>query len=110
LRLLFDENLSHRLVERLADVFPGSVHVRDIGMKSSADRAVLAYAAAIGLVLVTKDGDFDELALLSAGAVRVLRLDVGNCTTDEVERVLRSVAPSLTEMLAANRFVAIVRG
>ncbi len=29
--LLFDENLSFRLVEQLADVYPHSLHVRDVG-------------------------------------------------------------------------------
>ncbi|MGH8574341.1 MAG: DUF5615 family PIN-like protein [Gammaproteobacteria bacterium] len=31
MRLLFDENLSFRLVRELADVYPDSVHVRDVG-------------------------------------------------------------------------------
>ena len=32
MKLLLDQNLSHRLVAALADVFPGSVHVRDVGL------------------------------------------------------------------------------
>ena len=44
MKLLIDENLSHRLVDRLADLDPGSQHVRQIGMKSAPDRIVLGYA------------------------------------------------------------------
>jgi predicted nuclease of predicted toxin-antitoxin system len=36
------------------------------------------------MVLVTKDGDFDDLALLGEDDARVLRLDLGNCTTGEI--------------------------
>jgi len=37
MKLLFDENLSHKLVGLLADVFPGSVQVRDVGLKAACD-------------------------------------------------------------------------
>lgn len=33
MNLLFDENLPPRLVPLLADVYPGSVHVRDVSLK-----------------------------------------------------------------------------
>jgi len=33
--LLFDQNISPRLIERLADLFPGSVHVSTLGMDKS---------------------------------------------------------------------------
>ena len=40
MKLLFDENLSHKLVRLLVDLFPDSVHVRDVGLKSADDSAV----------------------------------------------------------------------
>lgn len=58
MRLLFDQNLSHRLVGQLADVFPNSLHVRDIGLAQSSDDVVWAYARANGLSIVSKDADF----------------------------------------------------
>ena len=109
MKLLFDENLSHHLVDRLSDVYPGSQHVRQLGMKASPDRIVLGYATLMGMVLVTKDGDFDDLALLTQGGARVLRMDLGNCTTDEIERALRAAAQALPGMFEGNRLVAIVR-
>ena len=54
-------------------------------MVSSPDRIVLGYAGLMDMVLVTKDRDFDDLALLGGENARVLRLDLGNCTTDEIE-------------------------
>ncbi len=110
MRLLFDESLSHRLVDRLSDVFPGSQHVRDLGMKASPDRAVLAYAALNDLVVVTKDADFDDIALLEVSGARVVRLDLGNCTTSDVERALRVAEVSLPELLVSTRLVSLVRG
>lgn len=109
MKLLFDENLSHHLVDRLSDVYPGSQHVRQLGMRSSPDRIVLGYAGLMDMVLVTKDGDFDDLALLGEDDARVLRLDLGNCTTGEIEDALRAAVDALPAMFEANRLVAIVR-
>lgn len=38
--LLFDQNLSPRLVSELADTFPRSLHVSQIGLAEALDRAV----------------------------------------------------------------------
>jgi hypothetical protein len=46
LKLLFDGNLSLKLVQRLSDAFPGSAHVSDLDLASAGDRAVWDRAAA----------------------------------------------------------------
>ncbi len=38
--LLFDQNLSPRLVERLADIYPGSLHFDGIRLPTAPDREV----------------------------------------------------------------------
>jgi predicted nuclease of predicted toxin-antitoxin system len=35
MKLLFDENLSPKLSTRLSDIFPDSLHIRDVGMKAT---------------------------------------------------------------------------
>lgn len=44
MKLLFDENLSHKLARRVADIFPDSIHVRDAGLKAGDDPSVWDYA------------------------------------------------------------------
>ncbi len=55
MKLLFDENLSHRLVSLLADLFPNSVHVRNIGLKAADDIRVWDFAKVDDLIIVSKD-------------------------------------------------------
>jgi hypothetical protein len=43
---LFDQNLSHRLVNRLADLFPGALQVAQIGVDRASDLSVWEYARA----------------------------------------------------------------
>ena len=64
MKLLFDENLSFRLCERIGDLFPGSSQVRLAGLSKADDRAVWNYAAVNGFALVTLDADFAERAAL----------------------------------------------
>ncbi len=58
MRLLWDQNLSPRLVNSLADLFPDSVHVRDLGMARADDDRVWVFAAKHGCAIVSKDSDF----------------------------------------------------
>ena len=57
MKLLFDQNLSHNLVQRLADLFPDSIHVRKVGLASADDRVLWDYARTHGLTIATKDSD-----------------------------------------------------
>jgi predicted nuclease of predicted toxin-antitoxin system len=90
MKLLFDENLSHRLVGQLAADFPGSAHVRDAGLATASDSAVWAYAAAHGFVIVSKDADFQHRALLLGHPPKVVWVRLGNCSTAAVVALLRA--------------------
>jgi predicted nuclease of predicted toxin-antitoxin system len=90
MRLLFDHNLSPRLVQRLIDVFPETNHVAAIGLERASDIEVWNYARINDYMLVTKDSDFNDLAVLRGFPPKVIWLRIGNCTTRDVEYVLRS--------------------
>jgi predicted nuclease of predicted toxin-antitoxin system len=88
-RLLFDQNLSSRLVSMLSDCYPESEHVRDVGLGNASDNTVWAYAAEHGLTIVSKDSDFHQRSLVDGPPPKVVWVQVGNCTTAEIERILR---------------------
>ncbi|MGD9561978.1 MAG: DUF5615 family PIN-like protein [Pyrinomonadaceae bacterium] len=89
MKLLFDENLSHTLTGRLADLFPASAHVRDIGMKATIDPVVWDHAKANDLVIVSKDADMHDLSLVFGNPPKVIWIRLGNCSTQQVEELLR---------------------
>lgn len=55
MKLLFDENLSPKLPNRLSDLFPNSLHVRDVGMQATIDPIVWDYAKDNDLIIVSED-------------------------------------------------------
>lgn len=89
MKLLFDQNLSYKLFSRLADLFPDSKHVRLLGLEQADDRAIWQLAKAEGLMLVTQDSDFADMAALYGPPPKVIWLRCGNQPTDTVERLLR---------------------
>ena len=89
MKLLFDQNLSHRLVKALATEFPGSVHVRHVGLEKARDGFVWDYAKENGFVLVSKDSDFHQRCFLYGHPPKVVWIRRGNCSTSTIESILR---------------------
>lgn len=95
MKLLFDQNLSPRLVRALDDVFAVLVHVRDVGLERADDAAVWKYAATHGYAIVSKDADFHQMSFLRGSPPKVVWIRRGNCKTDDIEAVLRAHASTL---------------
>jgi predicted nuclease of predicted toxin-antitoxin system len=89
-KLLLDQNLSPRLARTLADVYPGITHVRDAGLQAADDDTVWAHAAEHGFVIVSKDADFHQRSFLLGHPPKVVWIRRGNCSTVEIEGILRS--------------------
>ena len=98
MKLLFDQNLSPRLCHRLADEFPGSAHVSHVELEESDDRDVWKFARDKGFTLVTKDADFADLVILRGPPPKVVWLRLGNCSTNEVEMLIRTHSAVIQEL------------
>lgn len=81
MKLLFDQNLSPRLVAHFADLYPDSRHVYSVGLDRASDVIVWEYAQQNGFVLVTRDVDFSELSLLRGFPPKIIWIRRGNCST-----------------------------
>ena len=72
MKLLFDENLSGRLADALADVYPGSEDVLGLGFGGAGDGVVWEYAKVHGLTIVSKDADFYERGMRVGAPPKVI--------------------------------------
>lgn len=88
MKLLFDQNLSHRLTELLDNHFPESVHVKDLQMQTSSDTEIWEYAGKEGYTIVSKDSDFHQRSFVLGYPPKVVWIQKGNCTTDEIYDIL----------------------
>jgi predicted nuclease of predicted toxin-antitoxin system len=97
-KLLIDQNLSHKLIQRLRDHFPGSEHVRALGLHESTDGTIWQYARDHDFTIVSKDIDMMELCVLRGAPPKLIWLRVENCSTSVVEEVLMRNWPSVAAL------------
>ena len=98
MKLLFDANLSPRLVPKLSELFPGSIHVFDTNLvRYTSDEAIWEYAKIGGYTIVTADSDFIEIACRRGVPPGVVRLEDCNYKTAQVEEVIRQNALRITD-------------
>ncbi|HET6382918.1 MAG TPA: DUF5615 family PIN-like protein [Armatimonadota bacterium] len=89
MKLLFDHNLSPRLGRRLGDLYPDSSHVYLQALDQSNDQDVWDFARLHNFTVITKDSDFSDLSALRGFPPRVIWLRIGNCTTRQIEDLIR---------------------
>lgn len=110
MKLLLDENLSRRLIRRISDLFPGSLHVAAIGLLQTADIQIWEYAKAQGFAIVTADADFYDLATALGPPPQVVWLRECNYPIFDAEELIRSQAIRIAEFLRdPERAVLILR-
>ena len=72
--LLFDQNISPRVIDRLADVYPNSAHVFRLGMGDALDIEIWQYAHDHDYMIVTKDADFSEFGVVKGFPPKIILL------------------------------------
>lgn len=90
MKLLFDNNLSHKLVERLADLFPGSSHVMIEGLDEADDIEIWKFAKEKEFAIISKDSDYIDLSIVHGSPPKIIWLKIGNCKVSMIENLLRS--------------------
>jgi predicted nuclease of predicted toxin-antitoxin system len=98
-KLLLDENLSFRLVRRLEDLFPGSTHVRTLGLDRVEDRLIWEYAGENGFAIVSADADFYELAITLGFPPKVIWLRGCDYPTSVAEELIRTQSIRIVDFL-----------
>ncbi len=97
MKLLLDENLSPRLVQRLQALFPGLTHVRDVGLARADDRAIWSWATENGFSVVTTDSDFVALAQRFGWPPKIIHLEQCDFPFRVIEEHLRRNAVRISE-------------
>ena len=89
MKLLFDENLSDRIIQRIIDLYPGSDHVKTLTLTNTDDAVIWEYAKANDFVMISKDSDFAQRSLLYGHPPKFIYLRIGNSPTSKIVQVLR---------------------
>ena len=64
MKLLFDQNISFRILKNLDKIFSGSEQVKNLGLQDFSDKQIWNYAKENNFSVVTFDSAFFDLANL----------------------------------------------
>jgi len=100
MKMLFDQNLSFKLVSAVTSAFPGSKHIRDFALTRESDDAIWSFAAKNGFAIVSKNSDFMHRALLRGYPPKFIHLRVGNCPTERIRQLLHERENAIKDFLS----------
>lgn len=73
----------------------------NLELQEALDVTIWMYARKHGFTVVSKDADFSEISMQLGFPPKLVWLRIGNCTTGEVEELLRSRYPQIAELHAS---------
>ena len=99
MKLLIDQNISNRIINKISLKFPSSKHVSDVGLNNSEDSEIWQFAKNEHFIIVTFDSDYYDIALINGCPPKVIWLRTGNLTTNEIADLLLSKSVSINDFI-----------
>lgn len=88
MKLLFDQNISFRVLKTLPPSFQNSSHVKIEGLKNAPDKDIWEFAKKHDYTIVTQDSDFNDLNILNGYPPKIIWIRTGNIKTPELTDIL----------------------
>ncbi|WP_051584651.1 DUF5615 family PIN-like protein [Pedobacter jeongneungensis] len=88
MKLLFDQNISHRITKLLEADFSACDQIRRLKLENRSDKEIGAFDGQNGYVIVTFDDDFYEFSNLYGHPPKIIWLRFGNNTTSGIAETL----------------------
>lgn len=95
MKLLLDQNMSYRLVDKINSLFPKTEQVKRLGLEDKPDRDIWDFAKKEDFTIVTFDSDFYDMSLLLGHPPKVIWIKVGNLTTKNLELIIKEKAEQI---------------
>lgn len=89
MKLLFDQNISHRILNHIQDILPEAKQLRDLGLENNSDKQIWEYAKKSAYIIVTFDGDFYDFSIVWGHPPKIIWIRTYNQTTKNVGEIIR---------------------
>ena len=99
MKLLFDQNISFRIIKKAEVLFPDSKQVRLLGLENSSDIDIWNYAKNNKYTIVTFDADFADIASIKGSPPKIIWLRTGNLTTKNILQLLKNHHKTILEFI-----------
>jgi predicted nuclease of predicted toxin-antitoxin system len=88
--LLFDQNISFRIISKIKSNFPEAKQIRQLGIENYSDIEIWKYAKENKFTIVTFDADFFDLSNFKGHPPKIIWLRFGNTRTDFLADLINS--------------------
>ena len=88
MKLLFDQNISFRILQLLSVEFQGSSHIKNENLINATDRVIWDFAKKNDFIIVTQDSDFNDLNSLFGFPPKIIWIRTGNLSTKAISKIL----------------------
>lgn len=90
MKLLFDQNISFRIISKISLNFPEAKQVIQLGIENYSDMEIWKFAKENEYIIVTFDIDFYDLTNLQGFPPKIIWLRFGNKQTDVIANKINS--------------------
>ncbi|GAB4260130.1 MAG: DUF5615 family PIN-like protein [Vicingaceae bacterium] len=90
MKLLFDQNISYKVVKAIDTDFPGSTQVKFEHLNNATDKEIWEFAKRNGFCIVTFDADFYDLMMIKGFPPKIIWLRTGNASNEKLIKLLKS--------------------
>lgn len=107
MKLLFHQNISFRSVNLLHPTYSEAKHVKEFDLQHATDKQIWNFAKENQYSIVTFDSDFYDLVTLYEHPPKIIWLRIGNTTTQNLAKVLKSHFDSIKSFLSDSNYAEI---
>jgi len=104
MKILFDQNISFRIIKNLKEVWPEAKQVRELGLENKTDREIWNFARENGFAIVTVDSDFFDLSNLFGIPPKIIWLRFGNRNTKALTSLILSKTNLMKDFLTDSTY------
>ena len=107
MKLLFDQNISFRLINKVTHLYPQAIQLKEVGLENFSDIEIWNFAKKNDYTIVTFDADFFEINLLKGQPPKILWVRAGNTSTNNLVKLLEENFELINEFISNETYKEI---
>lgn len=104
MKILFDQNISHKLHKQLDPIYHESKSVKSVGLLNATDKEIWDFAKNNNFSIFTQDSDFNELFNQYGFPPKIIWLRTGNINTINVALLLKDRQLEIQSFLSNEKY------
>ena len=102
MKLLFDQNISFRLIKKIEKNFPEAKQVRAIGLEGKSDKDIWTFCKDNNYAIVTFDADFFDMGVLKGHPPKIIWIRSGNTSTHVLAELINKNKDTIQAFLTSS--------